>query len=56
MVTCDRISEHKPKIYGINAIGEMLAPVQHEYPLHLEALQKLSKHYASTKPWPMLNI
>ena len=60
MVTCNRISEHKSKIYRINAIGEILAPVQHEYPLHFEALQKLSKqaqskHYTS-KPCPMLNI
>ena len=52
MVTCDQISEHKPKIYRINAIGEILAPVQHEYPLHFEAIQKLSKpawskHYSS---------
>ena len=36
---------YQPKIYRINTIGEIFVTVQHEYPLHLEALQKLSKHF-----------
>jgi len=42
MVTFHWICENQTQAKK-NAIGELLAPVQHEYPLHLEALQKLLK-------------